>query len=267
MASRRMFSIRLINSARFLKMPISCQALYFHLGLHADDDGIVEAYNVIKGVGCTEDDLKVLVGKGFVQVLNEDLVSYITDWRENNKIRADRKIDSIYKDLLVSLNPTVDLLETRPRADSKAAKVKSGQPTDNQRTTNGRHRLGKDSIGEDSIGEDSIGECIEGDKPPRAPKEVRHKYGEYKHVLLKDSDIEKLNNDIGVDLTQACITFLDEYIEMKGYKAKNHYLAIRKWVIDAVKERQAKKQSKPSSKAQELNDFYGMMSDWAESED
>ena len=66
MASRRMFSKRLINSARFLKMPISCQALYFHLGLNADDDGIVEAYNVIKTIGCTEDDLKVLVAKGFV---------------------------------------------------------------------------------------------------------------------------------------------------------------------------------------------------------
>lgn len=160
MASRRMFSIRLINSARFLKMPISCQALYFHLGLHADDDGIVEAYNVIKTVGCTEDDLKVLVGKGFVQVLNEDLVSYITDWRENNKIRADRKIDSIYKDLLISLNPTIDLLEPQPRADRKGPTEESGtshgQPMDGQWTDNGRHRLGKDRLVKDRIGEDRV---------------------------------------------------------------------------------------------------------------
>ena len=134
MASRRMFSIRLINSARFLKMPISSQALYFHLGLMADDDGVVEAYNVIKSVGCTEDDLKILVAKGFVQVLNEDLVSYITDWNENNSIRADRKIDSIYKDLLVSINPDVKLLEKRPRADVLKKQM------DNQWTTNGRHR-------------------------------------------------------------------------------------------------------------------------------
>lgn len=153
MASRRMFSIRLINSARFLKMPISCQALYFHLGLHADDDGIVEAYNVIKTVGCTEDDLRVLVGKGFVQVLNEDLVSYITDWNENNSIRPDRKIDSIYKDLLLSINPEVKIIEKRQRADKK---IIDGQPMDNQRTTNGQHRLGKVSIDKDSIGKDSI---------------------------------------------------------------------------------------------------------------
>ena len=147
MASRRMFSVRLINSARFLKMPISSQALYFHLGLHADDDGIVEAYTVMNSVGCSEDDLKVLVSKGFVQVLNEDLVSYITDWNENNSIRADRKVDSIYKDLLISIIPDVKLLEKKERADVKKKRI------DNQLATNGQPM---DSIGEDRIGKDSI---------------------------------------------------------------------------------------------------------------
>ena len=87
MADRRMFSKRIVSSAKFLKMPISSQCLYFHLGLHADDDGVVEAYTVMNSVGASEDDIKVLVTKGFVYVLNEDLVSYITDWSENNKIR------------------------------------------------------------------------------------------------------------------------------------------------------------------------------------
>ena len=79
--------------------------------------------------------------------------------------------------------------------------------------------------------------------PPPTPKPVKpikHKYGEYKHVLLSDEDVEKLQKEYGENLTDASITFLDEYIEMKGYKAKNHYLAIRKWVINAVKERQGK---------------------------
>ena len=118
-AERRMFSKRIINSARFLKMPVSTQCLYFHLGLHADDDGVVEAYTVLSSVGATEDDLKILVAKGFLTVLNEDLVSYINDWRENNKIRSDRKIDSIYKDLLVQMLPEVELLEARNRTDNE----------------------------------------------------------------------------------------------------------------------------------------------------
>ena len=68
LASRRMFSKRITNSARFIKMPSSTQSLYFHLGLNADDDGVVEAYAVMNSVGATEADLRVLVAKGFVYV-------------------------------------------------------------------------------------------------------------------------------------------------------------------------------------------------------
>lgn len=72
---------------------------------------------------------------------------------------------------------------------------------------------------------------------PKPKKPTKHKYGEFKNVLLTDEEVEKLCKEYGVPLYKECITFLDEYIEMKGYKAKSHYMAIRKWVIDAVKER------------------------------
>ena len=134
-AERRMFSKRIINTARFLKMPTSTQCLYFHLGLNADDDGVVEAYTIMNSVGVTEDDLKILVSKEFVQVLNNDLVAYIVDWRENNKLRADRKVDSMYKDLLLQLNPDIKLLESKERTDRKCG-TSHGQPKDG---------LGKDS--------------------------------------------------------------------------------------------------------------------------
>lgn len=152
MAERRMFSKRIINSARFLKMPVSTQCLYFHLGLHADDDGVVEAYTIMNVVGATEDDLKILVAKNFVNVLNEDLVTYITDWRENNKIRADRKVDSIYKDLLIQVIPDIEILGKKPRADRQPKIIENngtsqGQPRDGI----GKDRLGKDSIDKNSI--------------------------------------------------------------------------------------------------------------------
>lgn len=162
MAERRMFSKRIINSARFLKMPVSTQCLYFHLGLHADDDGVVEAYTIMNVVGATEDDLKILVAKNFVNVLNEDLVTYITDWRENNKIRADRKVDSIYKDLLIQVIPDIEILGKKPRADrppkiSENNGTSQGQPMDGI----GKVRLGKDSIDKDSIytEENKVSEC------------------------------------------------------------------------------------------------------------
>lgn len=259
MAERRMFSKRIINSARFLKMPISTQCLYFHLGLHADDDGIVEAYTVLNSVGTTEDDLKVLVAKGFVHVLNEDLVTYITDWKENNKIRADRKVDSIYKNLLLQVLPDTQLQEKKQRAD---VKKRLGQPMDVQWTTNGQPMdgIGKDRLGKDSIGKDSIDNIVELDEPipthtPKTKKSIKHKHGEYQHVLLTDSEFNKLAEDFGEDTRSKLIKFLDEYIEMKGYKAKNHNLAIRKWVVDAVKEQESKHNKAYSSKPNQFNNF------------
>ena len=148
MGQRRMFSNKIVNSAKFLKMPISTQLLYFHLGMKADDDGVVEGFNVLRTVGLNEDDLKLLVLKGFVQVLNDDLVTFIIDWREHNLIRADRKTDSIYKDLLLKILPTTEILEPRQRADSK--KKDNGRPTDDNWTPSGPHKLSKDKLSKDN---------------------------------------------------------------------------------------------------------------------
>ena len=120
MAEKRMFAKKVIESGRFLRMPPTSRLLYYDLGMAADDDGIVEAYSVIKMDGCTEDDLRVLVAKGFVRILNEDLVSIIMDWKMNNTIRADRYNPSIYAALLdendnqlsTSCQPVVNQLST-----------------------------------------------------------------------------------------------------------------------------------------------------------
>ena len=165
MAERRMFAKRIIESASFLKMPISSRELYFHLCLNADDDGVVEAYNVMNLVKATEDDLRVLMSKGYVQVLNPDLVTYISDWLEHNKLRPDRKIDSIYKDLLLQILPNVQLLEKKDRADRKKKKASEVTKKDgdthgtSQGQTGDTNGTAQYSVVEDSIGKDSIGEC------------------------------------------------------------------------------------------------------------
>ena len=161
MAERRMFSLKVLNSGKFLKMPIDAQNLYFHLGLRADDDGVVEAYPTMRLIGSAEDNLRVLVAKEFVKILNEDLVSFIVDWHEHNKIRPDRKIDSIYKDLLLEIVPDVVLLESRERADSHKHIA---------RTSNGRQMV---SIGEVRLGKDRI-DREEQPKEDTLPKKVKH---------------------------------------------------------------------------------------------
>ena len=94
--------------------------------------------------------------------------------------------------------------------------------------------------------EEDIEEEIEIDKENK--KESKHTHGEYSHVKLKDSELNKLYEELGQEMTNSCIRFLDEYIEMKGYKAKSHYLCIKKWVVDAVKERSKKEKPQPQNK-------------------
>lgn len=104
MAERRMFSKSVTFSARFLRMPPTARLLYYDLGMQADDDGIVEAFTVMRTTGAADDDLRVLVTKGFIEILDqEDLISYITAWKQNNHIRIDRKRNSIYKHLLTGV--------------------------------------------------------------------------------------------------------------------------------------------------------------------
>ena len=90
MAHRRMFSLAIVDTDRFLEMPSSTQALYFHLGMRADDDGFVAAPKSIAAIcNCSVDDIRLLAAKGFVKAF-ETGVLVITDWKENNKIRKDR---------------------------------------------------------------------------------------------------------------------------------------------------------------------------------
>jgi hypothetical protein len=96
MAQRRMFSAQIVNSDAFLDMPISSQALYFHLGMHSDDDGFVSPRKVLRLIGAGDDDLKVLLSKQFVIPFDSGVI-VITHWRQNNYIQADRYTPTIYK--------------------------------------------------------------------------------------------------------------------------------------------------------------------------
>ena len=102
-------------------------------------------------------------------------------------------------------------------------------------------------------------------------KNPKKEYGEYKKVKLTDEEFKKLVNDFGSAKTEEAINFLDGYIVDKNYKSKEHYIAIRRWVIDAVNEQTARraKDKQGNTKAvnkvaQQLDDFYTMASEWAE---
>jgi hypothetical protein len=151
-----MFSKSITNSAKFLKMPLECQALYFHLAQNADDDGISEGFTIMRLVGASEDSLKILSAKKYIEVLNDDLVIFVIDWLEHNSIRADRKKNSLYQNLLLEKMPEIKLLEPKERADRSEKDTQLTaicQPVAVNGTSQGQSM---DCLGEGRVGKDSI---------------------------------------------------------------------------------------------------------------
>ena len=75
------------------------------------------------------------------------------------------------------------------------------------------------------------------------PKEKKHKNGTYQNVLLSDSELKKLCETLGPDKAKAVIDNFSELKEMKGYKYKSDYLAIKKWGIEAYEKKNATSQN------------------------
>ena len=136
-----MFSKTIVDSDAFLDMPLSTQALYFHLSMRADDDGFLNNTKRIQRLtGATDDDLKLLIMKRFV-IPFEDGIVVIKHWKMNNYIRKDRYTQTVYQNEFSMLSVKGDGSYTLLEED--------GIPDVNQRSTQvsiGKDRLGKVSI-------------------------------------------------------------------------------------------------------------------------
>ena len=96
MAKKRMFSQQITESDSFTSMPLSSQALYFHLSLNADDDGFINSpKRVQRMIGASDDDLNLLIVKKFLIPFDSGVV-VVKHWRINNYIRSDRYVPTVY---------------------------------------------------------------------------------------------------------------------------------------------------------------------------
>ena len=141
MAERRMFAKTIIDSDAFLEMPLTTQALYFHLSMRADDDGFLNnPKRIQRMVGCSEDDLKLLIAKNFL-IPFESGVVVIKHWKIHNYIRNDRYKETVYQEEKAQL-----LIK-----DNGA--YTTGIPSDNQTVyqMDTQVRLGKVRLGKDSL--------------------------------------------------------------------------------------------------------------------
>lgn len=224
MAERRMFAKTIIDSDAFLDMPHSTQLLYFHLSMRADDDGFINnPKNIMRMIGCKDDDLKILLTKKFLLPFESGVV-VIKHWQIHNYIQKDRYRETKYKEEKSMLQ----LDENKAYTMKNEECIQNGYNLDTQ--DRDRIEIGKDRIEIGNI------PAFEEKSSTAFAKASKHKYGEYKNVLLKDEELQKLKDEY--ENWEELIKYLDEYIEMKGYKAKSHYLCIKKWVVDAVSKKQ-----------------------------
>ena len=153
MANKRMFSNTITDSDAFMSMPLSTQALYFHYGMKADDEGFVgNPMGIVRMVAASPDDYKLLKAKGFI-IEFEGGVIVITHWKQNNYLQNDRVKPTLYKAeraLLVQDKNGVYMLKS-------SVEVSCIQNVYNL-DTNCIRRIDKNSIDKNSIEENSIEE-------------------------------------------------------------------------------------------------------------
>ena len=136
MAQKRMFTMKIVDSDAFLDMPLSTQCLYFHLNMRADDDGFIgNPKRIMKIIGASEDDLRLLIAKRFVLTF-EDGVIVIKHWRMHNTLSRDRYAETSYTDekkmLLLKDNGSYSLTGGNPIDDTRLIE-RSGRQTQQRR--------------------------------------------------------------------------------------------------------------------------------------
>lgn len=140
MAEKRMYSKKITETDDFLSLPLSTQALYFHLGMNADDDGFVSSpVKVMRMIGANKNELDLLLVKRYLITFGDGVV-VIRHWRINNYLRSDRYTPTLYvteKEQLVQLEngsyelknnvgiPMVDQMDTQYSIDKDSKDKKS----------------------------------------------------------------------------------------------------------------------------------------------
>lgn len=201
MAERRMFAKTIIDSDAFLDMPLSTQALYFHLAMRADDEGFVNNPKKIQRmIGASDDDCKILASKRFILTFQSGII-VIKHWKIHNYIQSDRFKETVYLE-----EKTMLALD-----DNKAytERIQDVSTLDTQ------YSIGKDSIVKNSI-EKKVAET-----PLSSKRFVKPTLEEVKEYCLS-----RKNN---IDAQQ----FIDFY-ESKGWKVGNQSMkdwkaCVRTW--------------------------------------
>lgn len=202
MAERRMFAKTIIDSDAFVDMPLSTQALYFHLSMRADDDGFINNPKKIQRmIGASDDDLKLLIMKRYILPFDSGVV-VIKHWKIHNYIQKDRYKPTVYIEEKA-------MLEVKENG-SYTECIQGVSKMDTQ------VRLGKSSIVEDSVVEDNTPPALPSDTVSREFNELWELYPrkEGKKAAFASYQRAKKKGNTFEDVRAGILNYLD-YIKAK----------------------------------------------------
>lgn len=248
MAERRCFSMKIVDSDAFVEMPQSTQALYFHLGMRADDDGFVNNPNrIARDVGASSDDLKILQAKRFILVF-ENGVIVIKHWKIHNTLRKDRLKPPHYPELAARIyikgnegytdNPSngdISLLNFRL---SDKCLTLDGQVTDICPPKIREGKLSQDKLcisevedeASDTFSSDELSTELSTDTPSKELEFCKGTLGEG-IVFMSDAQYDSLCEMLSYDEIRYYFDRLKNFIRKKPEATiKSHYKTILKWV-------------------------------------
>lgn len=189
-----MFSDEITTTDAFLDMPKGSQLLYFHLGMEADDDGFISSPKmVMRVIGSSDDELKILYAKNFL-IPFESGVCVVKHWRINNQLRKDRYTETKYRDEKASLylkkNGAYTLRAEAGIPMPMGHYIEAG----NQLATKRQPSIGKVSIGKESIYTDAFEKFWE--KYPRkvSKKTASKSWGKIK---MTDTVLDQIMTALG----------------------------------------------------------------------
>lgn len=224
MAERRMMAKSVIDTDTFLDMPASTQNLYFHMLLRADDDGFIASpKGILRIIGASDDDLKLLLAKQYLFRFESGVV-VIKDWKIHNYIQSDR-----YKP---SLQPERELLTITANKEYTL-------------TNNDVSNVDTECIQNVSIGKVRLGK-VRLDKNNNGECEKSHsKRKQFKPPTLKEVEEYCKERNNGIDAQY----FIDYYEARgwelsKGRKVKSWKHCINTWEKNNFNKRSSNRNSK-----------------------
>ena len=218
MAQRRMFSKKITETDRFLEMPLSSQALYFHLNMGADDEGFIDkAKTIQRTIGASDDDMKLLIAKGFL-IPFESGVVVIRHWRIHNYIQADRFQATIHQN-------------EKEQLDFDKSKIAAVKPLDqciqNVSKMDTQVRLGEDSLDKDRL--DKVNYLYSGEEKEKSLSQIIKST----NVKINDRQIQQIQEYIGLDnMTVEMIEYAVQLTEDAGAESFNYLNKILKYWKD-----------------------------------